>query len=461
MRKISENTRAFLEQVPNKVDRTAVEAARVEKFVTQSRRYKLITPLFGGGSETKKADAVQIIRGAEIRGLLRFWWRAIRGVGDLEEMRQKEAGIFGTVSVDEVNSETNRDSSGKPKVKVFVKIDNSGTPAEPFLMNDRGLQRPTPNWGKIAYVAFPLQLTTEELREDKNLPMREIKVGVEFTLEISFPEAHRKDVESALWAWETFGGIGGRTRRGFGAIQLLSVDNQPVVPPSSSAVRNEIEKGLRDHLGEGNWNEHVPHLSLRPDNYAFTRPSASPNGDNAILVWNILIERLQSFRQSPRNSTVYRGESHWPEPDAIRRITTNSAKSVPSDPDSKDRTPTHSAGNKFPRGQLGLPIIFKFKNQDVKHGDPDTQTLQGKNKDAERLSSPLILRPIVCADGAVGMGLALETPREPPSGVILNNKNHATTVQTTLEGADIAFIQPMKNASPTETDVVKSFLKTI
>ena len=129
----------------------------------------------------------------------------------------------------------------------------------------------------------------------------------------------------------------------------------------------------------------------------------------------------------------------------------------PRDANSKDRTPTHSVGNKFPRGQLGLPIIFKFKNQDEKNGDPQTQTLQGK--DFERLSSPLILRPIACSDGAVGIGLALETPREPLGGVIL--KGHHGTVQTKLDVADIANIRPMYNASKTEIDVVKAFLKTI
>lgn len=425
MRRISKNTRSFVEGVPNKVDRNAIESVRTEKVVVQARRYKLITPLFGGGSETKKADAVQTIRVPEVRGQLRFWWRAIRGVGGLDEMRRREGEIFGTAG-----TETNPSA-----VKIIVKD------------VDRGIeiQSPKDDPNVPKYAAFPL--------ENQDI----LRKNVQFTLEITFPMEFVKEIEAALWAWETFGGVGGRTRRGFGSIQLLSVNGQPTSAPASKALKDHIEAGLNEHLAAGNWDVEIPHPHLSPahENFAFSAPSLAANADNVTKVWKAMIEKLQAFRQSPRTTTVYKGESHWPEPDAIRRKTT-SAKINPSDSRSKDRTPSHAVGNKFPRGQLGLPIIFKFKNQDVDNGDPPLQTLQGANRDEERLSSPLILRPIICSDGAVGVGLALETPRSPLGGVIL--KNHPGLVETTLEKEDVASIQPMKNASTTETDVVKSFL---
>ncbi len=40
---------------------------------------RLITPLFGGGYETREVDPDCIIRPATIRGHLRFWWRALYG----------------------------------------------------------------------------------------------------------------------------------------------------------------------------------------------------------------------------------------------------------------------------------------------------------------------------------------------------------------------------------------------
>ncbi len=420
-RKISDELNAFVNELK-------VEPIADENIIKQIRKYKLITPLFGGGAETKKADAVKIIRETEIRGQLRFWWRAIRGVGTIKEMSEREAEIFGTSA-----SEKEGNKLGASKVKVFVKIDKEG--------NDISKS----NNDVPKYAVFPL--------ENNDV----LKKGVEFSLEISVPKSAKKDIEATLWAWETFGGIGGRTRRGFGAIQLLSVDEVEVNPPKCIEVKSYIATNLSIHLAQGTWNVNVPHLSNATDNFAYSNPSMMGNTENSIIVWKNIVDKLHRFRQSPRNEGVYRGESHWSEPDAIRRITGRHATVNPRDTNSKDRTPTHSVGNKFPRGQLGLPIIFKFKNQDEKNGDPQTQTLQGK--DFERLSSPLILRPIACSDGAVGIGLALETPREPLGGVIL--KGRYGTVQTKLDVADIANIRPMYNASKTEIDVVKSFLKTI
>src|SRR5436853_6010980 len=83
----------------------------------------------------------------------------------------------------------------------------------------RAKSKPNDGWQWLAYAAFPLQET----------PKNSVSTGVKFTLKISFPERIkdgngpdallRNEIEAALWAWETFGGIGARTRRGFGALR--------------------------------------------------------------------------------------------------------------------------------------------------------------------------------------------------------------------------------------------------
>jgi CRISPR-associated protein Cmr1 len=74
---------------------------RQDNLIRQVRRYKLITPLFGGGVEPHQADPVTIVRGTEVRGHLRFWWRATRGGqfnGSLKEMRRREEEIWGSAA---------------------------------------------------------------------------------------------------------------------------------------------------------------------------------------------------------------------------------------------------------------------------------------------------------------------------------------------------------------------------
>ncbi len=405
-----------------------------QERVTQVRRYRLITPLFGGGVQPKEADPIKAIRETGIRGQLRFWWRATRGTGTLADMKQREDALWGSAGAGD---------SLPSKVSVVVKIENKGTPDEPFEMNAR--DKPQPRRGSLApaYAAFPLQPTDEEVRSRQHLPMKVVRVGVEFTLTISFPKVSLGEVASALWAWECFGGVGGRTRRGFGAIQLLAVDGLEVEPLKAHEAEQKIKEKLAEVCSVGSWNDNsdTPHL------LASSTIAVSKTKRDSLEAWRDLIDSLQRFRQSPRNSTKYNGESDWSEPDAIRRAFRTSAPY---------REPSHAV-NKFPRAQFGLPIIFKFKNEDVNAGDPNKSTLEGSPHN--RLASPLILRPIACADGkAVGLALILDTPRTPPGGVVL--KNYGTVV-TDLIAGDIMHIAPMNAADPGEKDVLKSFLKTI
>src|SRR5437660_9789816 len=67
-------------------------------LIEQVREYRLITPLYGGGVTPGEADPVTTIRATEIRGHLRFWWRATRGGqfgNDRKAMKSKEDEIWG------------------------------------------------------------------------------------------------------------------------------------------------------------------------------------------------------------------------------------------------------------------------------------------------------------------------------------------------------------------------------
>src|SRR5579859_2744911 len=77
---------------------TKLNTQPAEGIITQVREYELITPLFGGGVIPGENDILTPIRGSEIRGHLRFWWRACRGGqfdGNLAAMKKKEDEIWG------------------------------------------------------------------------------------------------------------------------------------------------------------------------------------------------------------------------------------------------------------------------------------------------------------------------------------------------------------------------------
>jgi len=116
--------------------------------------------------------------------------------------------------------------------------------------------------------------------------------------------------------------------------------------------------------------------------------------------------------------------------------------------------------DKFPQAAFGLPIIFKFKDDNA--GDPKSTTLKGAN--SERLGSPLILRPVAVGNGneeAIGLAVILVSAALPPGGLILEGAQENYPVQSTLTATEAATIEPLTNSSPAQPDVLRAFLRTL
>lgn len=356
--------------------------------ITQTRSYKLITPLFGGGVAPRENDESKLIRETQIRGQLRFWWRAIRGTGTLVDIKQREDAIFGSAN----------QKVGQSKVLTSVKvnenhkIDSEGKFEQIFESKTRTVITREKDWSKLAYASFQLQPD-----DGKQFYVRD---GIEFSLDIIFPESERAEIEAALWAWETFGGIGGRTRRGFGSIKLLNIkENAKAIAVERykvATVEAEIKRDLKTHLLRNKiCDKNMPHLT-------FDSVFKIKKADNPQRAWESLIEKYKEFRQvRDFNSETRRpSRNKWSEPDEIRRIY------LAHNPRARLGHETIRNIDKFPRGDFGLPIVFHFQRDERIEND---FTLNAKNY--ERLASPLILRPISCEDGAISLALILQTTR--------------------------------------------------
>lgn len=433
-----------LKPLSKSIDAIAKENSN-PNIITQSRRYKLITPLFGGGVEPGVNDDLTPISGKAIRGQLRFWWRSTRGVGTIDEMKKREDAIWGT---------TEKASAIIIEVLEVKSDEKDQEFAFTVERNKKNKLQVTTSKRIPQYVAYPL-LPDKNERKQECWKSKKLWYGVEFTFRLKYPKEveikqNRKivarilldpEVNAALWAWETFGGVGARTRRGFGALQLIEVNGAEIKPPTIEEFKNSIRTKLKVSLVEGTRDGRVPHL-LADSVISFTRGYEK---SNCVMAWQDLIHGLQNFRQSPRvqSKKIFSGRSHWPEPDAIRRMTTNA----------EFRKPEHPIEKKFPRAIFGLPIGFKFKDEDKK--DPPETFLEGReksgNKEAiSRLASPLILRPIACSDGAIGLALVLQSQRTPPDGVYLYYKStrrkvEDNEVEIRLTRTEAANVLPVAN----------------
>jgi len=412
-----------------------------EGWITLEREYELITPLFGGGPTPGEVDPVTPIRGTEIRGQLRFWWRATRGGqfnGSLKEMKKAEDEIWGSAGK---HNEKEKDKNIHPPVQIAVMDIRYGKTDwdEPFI-HEGGKSKPNPNSNVPAYAAFPLQRTEKELKQKTPPPPRKVLWHISFVLRISFHEDHKKDVEAALWAWETFGGVGARTRRGFGAVHYVADrtggERKPVAPPTcdAEAIKKQIKKKLKDVApSDGQWPKGVPHLASN-----MVLEIVDVNGD-AAEAWKELIKQLRKFRQS-REGDEY-GPSHWPEGNVVRRAAGRS----PS-----DKSP--DLGDIAPRAQLGLPVIFHLPQDKTPDG-----TLKAKN--TERVASRLILRPLRCTGGqAVALAAVLKAPIIPPDDIlVIEVDGDEVKVAHKPSSSQAKQIVPLDG----ETSLIKAFFKQL
>ena len=337
---------------------------------------QLVTPMYGGGVKAHTVDKDMPVRVSAIRGQLRFWWRLLAKHSpnnDLwkqngKPLRVMEAEIWGGID-DNVKAS-----------KVFLRVNDvqklTVDPWAKYTINpNNGQYRSLPDyesWANVPYVLFPAQ-GKRPGGADAEPPHELAKAGLNWQLHLSFSPAitdvQRQQVWEALRWWANFGGLGARTRRGLGAIQLNKVTGMgsPANLLTPVSAQEAQQAGCQ--------------LLLR----------ASQN--DAYAAWQSAIKKLQEFRQLPlvaRNEGKERnrpGRSKWPEPDAIRRLTRRNAT---------NHEPTHPAGNLFPRAAFGLPIIFHFQGQ----GEPGDTSLQPIINDTrlDRMASPVILRPFMNKD---------------------------------------------------------------
>jgi len=377
---------------PANTDRRTNESLNLKQ---ETRRYRFLTYVMGGGvkvdGHNKYPDDRTPIRAASIRGQLRFWWRACNpsGCKTIEELRTREAEIWGSAEKPSAVTISVMQSARQTKdVKVYDYVPNR---------NGILVFQELDHMRDLAYATFPLQ------PKDKSSKNR-IPAGIlhdygdaEFSVSLKYPTVSKKDVEMALWAWETFGGLGARTRRGFGAIERSDK------PSTIGEIRSKL-KELKQIAAIPD----VPSLS------GATLELSTIESKSEIEAWKHALRQLKMFRQGEgvgRNGR--RGRSLWPEADAIRDLTKQSV--------SRHRT-RMTIPNAFPRAQFGMPIIFHFKDggDDPKNRSTDPTDTQLKPANADRMASPLILRPIRDGDGYRPAALLLWT--NIPGSIVLKTK---------------------------------------
>lgn len=378
----------------------------------------VVTPMFGGGAVPREADPLLPVRGAAVRGHLRFWWRACHAhlFADAEALFARESAIWGAAG----KAGT---AEGPSAIQVEISITNPGQPRPYRPWYDGKDKHGQPQWKRRKtdypdYALFPFFGTPrhgfdfEAWRPPPATPV----VGVQFQLRLkasvgsgvqrlSFDELQQA-AERAVAAWVLFGGLGARTRRGCGSLQCTT-DDVRFRPRTERPAASDAE----------HWTQVAPDLwlrtlidrqvgvtTLRSARLQAARAIASAPTADVVGAWKTAVELMQAFRQdvgvgrnAGKDSSNRPGMSRWPEPYSVRNIWPGL--------DEKHNTETHPTVTFFPRADLGLPIVVQ------QLGPEPFPTLQGVGSGASRMASPIILKALsISDDHHVPFALVLNAP---------------------------------------------------
>jgi CRISPR-associated protein Cmr1 len=400
--------------------RVAIAAPRLEDIPppthdTELRlKLKVVTPILGGAVRTREIDEVDIVRASGIRGQLRYWWRALYGHRHEtpRALYESESELWGGVAQVKGRAES---MPRRSRVSVRVEVQASG-------QRDTSEVRPG---AAGAYALFPARAESGT-GGSPGLPTAPRRSpGTTFVLAVRFPAVcpRTDEIKTSIAAWVLLGGIGGRTRRGLGAL--------------------EPTDGLESVLGQRSPKEFLKDLCGPLESVAASRDFPSLAGarcyfsepsDIAFDKWVEAVGWVSAFRQKPNLARdpdpggpgrPRPGRSRWPESDLVRRAAGARVGEVRF-----AHVVRYGGSFAFPRAQFGLPILSRWQQKD-RSGQPYPRSEPGKSYELnldgyERLASPLIVKPFWTGKNAwVSLALWL-TRKDPDANVVIRGRpDHA------------------------------------
>ncbi len=259
--------------------------------------FRVVTPLFMGGANPLTAE----LRAPSVKGVLRFWWRALAlgRLGSVESVRAEEARIFGS-------------TKGQSNFKIRI----SPPKREEKLRRKHVLNY---NGGGVAgegarYLGYGvIEASSGELiRQCIRYPLEE-SGKLELLFRPNTPEDDIWSVEAALVAMGFFGGLGSRSRKGYGSFNLVNLkrggENEPLF-----TMPNDLD-GLKKALlslfdQDQNERYKITPFGRLPPYTAFSvsekmRVDIMDKGEEPLKLLNSIGEKMMEYRSYLKSKTFW------------------------------------------------------------------------------------------------------------------------------------------------------------
>lgn len=364
--------------------------------------FELITPAFAGGAREEKRNTpggkftvrpTDGIRPPSLKGILRFWWRAMHPELRGEDLFKREAELFG--------------AAGEAQGLCLV-------PKHQWCLRNHkkaGEVIKDALWIYFAYgpVAWEKEYQRQEIdsqtsRRRKGAVLRltdELCPSTQATFLVRLPAAAQKkeelikEFQKTLWLVSAFGTLGSRARRGWGSLRLELDPHWPSELPDPHGGTDcndtceKLKEGLQFILGERS-NIKLPPITTEPLHTAFsprTRIAIGPKADNATKALEKAYEEYYKFHRALGAPGPHHGNNVGADFERRNRWLTTL-------PQPTDETPYGSA--------FGLPHNAVFS------GNPRPKVEVGVGEDLSgRRASPVFFKVLSCKGGFVPLVLWL------------------------------------------------------
>jgi len=347
-------------------------------------RLQVMTPLFSG-DDPSPGNVDSPIRIPSIRGGLRFWFRAVaagHGIVDRKALWEAEEKVFGSTK-----------HPSLMQLRLDRNLAASGVGTKPGWAGG-------PNWGNRFHGAH--YLLGQGLWHYRSGLTRPFVPPSDFTVDLRVrfngDDAVSRQFLLAMWAWLTYGGLGARTRRGFGQLRCVSIDGELPAPFSAALTAvhdlatweelawSAIPPQLRnpDQLGWKDWSEAQP----LPDAVLPDFPALTPTWWGGLVL---------DGRCASLGDTLDLAGQMW------RNFRLDS-ESLSARPGQDNRSPEwvstiRGSDRRYPLAALGLPVGYYSTRSGFK-ATVEPSRPAGDRTEPLRRASPVWLRPVQLRDGS-------------------------------------------------------------
>jgi CRISPR-associated protein Cmr1 len=381
---------AWLEETPWKDAMETIEAT-----------FKVVTPMFMSGADQSQAE----LRLPSIKGALRFWWRALawQRLGNVQAIHAEENYLFGSADQD----------VGQAAVLMKLTVLEAEDASQKSFDTRRYPGLPYLGYGVMDYNGNVINNNGER----SYIPSVTFRLSLLFKPKV--PQQHKETVVDALKLFGLIGGLGAKSRKGYGSVTLRQLEHKGEIWYAPTTLGS-----LQQAITNFKYKNQAP----EPPYTALSQASRfvifeGESDESALSLLDRIGCELMFYRSFGRNGLVL-GEEIKPnfrdDHDLMRSVATNS--------------PAHHHPITYPRRvAFGLPHNYYFGSArakaDVKavdHSDPDSP------KPIERRASGLFIHihhadrypvavlsflPAQFLPASAKIRLSSVPPRRPPTDV--------------------------------------------